>query len=115
MINITLPWPPSSNTYWRRNGNRYFISKRGMDFRKHVLNACTGLDGIFGSDDRLRIRIKAFPPDKRKRDIDNLLKGILDSLQAAEIYGDDSQIDKICIERMPERSGKIVISLEPIE
>lgn len=115
-MNITfdLPWPPTSNTYWRRNGNRYFISTRGQVYRFYVSKLCNIYASLFDGDDKLRVQIKAYPPDKRKRDLDNLFKSVLDSLQAAEIYVDDSQIDRLSIERMPELLGKLTLTIEKI-
>lgn len=113
-ITIKLPWPPTANTYWRRNGGRYFISKRGQDYRAFVSKALYPYVGIFMADDRLRLKIKAFPPDKRKRDLDNLFKSVLDSIQSSGVYSDDNQIDKLSIERMPEHLGEIEITLELI-
>lgn len=114
-ITLDLPWPPTANTYWRRNGGRYFISKRGQDYREFVAKACYIYQGLFNEDTRLRVKIKAFPPDKRKRDLDNLFKSVLDSIQHSGIYVDDSQIDKLSIERMPEHEGKITVCVEQIE
>jgi crossover junction endodeoxyribonuclease RusA len=113
-IVIDLPWPPTANTYWRRNGGRYFISKRGQDYREYVAKACYAYQGLFVAEDRLRVKIKAYPPDKRKRDLDNLFKSTLDSIQHAGLYVDDCQIDKLSIERMPEYEGKISICVELI-
>lgn len=115
MIELELPWPPTANTYWRRNGGRYFISKRGQDYREYVSKVCYPYQGLFVAEDRLRLRIKAYPPDKRKRDLDNLFKSVLDSIQHSGIYVDDSQIDKLSIERMPEYEGKISVNLELID
>jgi crossover junction endodeoxyribonuclease RusA len=112
---IDLPWPPTANTYWRRNGNCYFISKRGTDYREFVAKACYAYQGLFVASDRLRIKIKAYPPDRRKRDLDNLFKSLLDSIQHSGVYVDDSQIDKLSIERMPEHDGKITVCVELIE
>lgn len=115
ILTLDLPWPPTANTYWRRNGGRYFISKRGQEYREYVSKACYAYQGLFVAEDRLRLRIKAYPPDRRKRDLDNLFKSVLDSIQSAGIYYDDNQIDKLSIERMNEHKGKITIFLEIIE
>jgi crossover junction endodeoxyribonuclease RusA len=114
-IVLDLPWPPTANTYWRRNGGRYFISKRGQDYREYVAKACYAYQGLFVAEDRLRVKIKAYPPDRRKRDLDNLFKSTLDSIQHAGLYVDDCQIDKLSIERMPEHEGKISIYVEKID
>ena len=41
----------------------------------------------------------AFPPDKKKRDIDNLLKPTLDSLQHAGVFLDDNLVDLLIARR----------------
>lgn len=106
MLEIDLPWPPSVNTYWRMFQNRMLISKRGREYRKAVDNAI-GSERIEG---RLSVRIEAYPPDRRRRDLDNLLKGILDSLEAAKVFDDDEQIDDLRIMRMPvEPKGRVVV------
>ncbi len=113
-VSIELPWPPSSNTYWRRRGHCYFISNKGQDYREFVTKLCYRYAGMFNIESRLRLTIDAFPPDKRKRDLDNLFKAVLDSLQAARIFPDDCQIDELSIRRMPDFDGKIVVNMEQI-
>lgn len=114
-ITLDLPWPPTANTYWRRNGSRYFISKRGMDFREYVWKTCYSYAGLFKPDDRLKVTIAAYPPDKRKRDLDNLFKSLLDSIQSSGVYHDDCQIDELSIKRMPLMEGRIIVRLERID
>lgn len=113
-IIIQLPWPPSSNTYWRRRGHCYFISEKGQDYRQYVTKLCYKYTGIFNIDSRLKLSIDAYPPDKRKRDLDNLFKAVLDSLQYARVYPDDCQIDELSIRRMSVMDSKIIISMNQI-
>jgi crossover junction endodeoxyribonuclease RusA len=64
---------------------------------------------------RISISIQAYPPDKRARDIDNLLKITIDSLQHANLFENDSQIDKITIERMEQRKGgELIITINEL-
>lgn len=113
-ITISLPWPPTANTYWRRRGNVYFISPKGIAYRRHVMDAMLSSTIHFGSDVRIRMHVECFPPDKRRRDLDNLGKSLLDSLQHANVYVDDSQIDYLCFERMPGLFGKVLVHLSCI-
>jgi len=54
-------------------------------------------------------------PDRRKRDLDNLLKCPLDALHHAKIICDDSQIDKITISRCQISSpAKLLVGIIPL-
>jgi len=57
---------------------------------------------------RLAVQVEVQPPDRRRRDIDNLGKSLFDSLQHAGVYLDDSQIDDLRIVRLPPTTGGIV-------
>lgn len=115
MVNLILPWPPSINRYWRRRGDRYFISAEGQKFRVITNVICFDLPRRFEPTDRLCISIAAFPPDKRRRDLDNVLKSLLDALQHAGVYEDDNQIDEIHIVRQPLIRGEVSINLSKME
>jgi crossover junction endodeoxyribonuclease RusA len=112
---IVLPWPPTVNHYWQRHGKRLFVSKRGMDFRKEVNLLSYPYLGTFSKKERLFVSIEAYPPDNRRRDLDNILKSLLDALQHAGLYEDDNQIDKIYISREKPNLGQVKISLSAIQ
>ncbi len=116
-LQLELPWPPTINTYWRRNGNRYFITDKGLSYRREVIELCYKHHKHFTAEDRISVLIEAYPPDKRKRDLDNILKSLLDSLCHAGIYTDDSQIDRLHIWRQGALEGRIIVSLfaNPLE
>ena len=80
--------------------NRMLISAKGRQYRKDVLTACMSQLKRFPKlSGRLSVKIMAVIPDKRRRDLDNTLKSVLDSLQHAGVYLDDSQIDHLEIIR----------------
>ena len=91
---MTLPYPPSVNHYWRRVGPRTLISREGRTFRTNVcaLLARGGGNGPRKppSGGRIALAMDAFPPDRRRRDLDNLQKPVLDALEHAGVYEDDS-------------------------
>jgi len=99
---VTLPWPPSINRYYRHVGYRTLISREGRAFRRNV---CALLGGGGPpvrkppAGGRIALCMDAFPPDRRIRDLDNLQKPVLDALQHAGIYEDDSQIDLLLTRR----------------
>jgi crossover junction endodeoxyribonuclease RusA len=117
MINdvLKMPWPPSANRYWRHVGHRVIISREARCYKAMIKILSLGwkrpkLRG------RLSLNIQAFPPDKRQRDIDNICKVTLDALQDAGLFINDSQIDKIYIERMPVmKDGELRVVIEEIK
>jgi crossover junction endodeoxyribonuclease RusA len=48
---------------------------------------------------RLAVTIKLYPPDRRVRDIDNVVKSTLDALCQAGVFADDGQIDMLHVTR----------------
>jgi crossover junction endodeoxyribonuclease RusA len=112
---LTLPYPPSVNTYWRANGKRRFLSKAGVQFKvdvsEYVINSAIPKLGSA----RLRMDIVIRPRSRRVFDIDNLLKAILDSLMDAGVYDDDSQVDDLRITRGdPCKDGACIVVIEEI-
>jgi len=91
-----LPFPPSVNHYWRHVGHRTLISRTGRAYRQSVLHDVQqlGLRAITGP---IKLEVIATRPDRRRRDLDNLLKSLLDALDHAEVYEDDSQIQDLRI------------------
>ena len=97
-ISLTLPYPCSCNHYWGQSGNRRFIGKKGVQFRKDVVEAVFNA-GVTSLDGRLCVHVNLYPPDKRKRDIDNSMKSLFDACEHAGCYENDSQIDELHIIR----------------
>lgn len=94
---LRLPYPPTVNHYWQPLGyGRMRISAAGKAYRQEVAIACTTAPTFTG---RLAVTIYAFPPDKRRRDLDNVLKALLDAMEHADVYEDDNQIDELHIYR----------------
>jgi crossover junction endodeoxyribonuclease RusA len=118
MIEVTLPFPPTVNTYWRKWNNRMVISDKGRAYRDAVANLMLERRAYIYNitlEKKLRVEIKAYRPDKRKRDLDNLLKATLDSLAYAGVYQDDSQIVDLRIYWANEIGGMLKIKIEEID
>lgn len=92
MIEFTLPWPPTVNSYWRTFKGRMLISEEGRAYRLRVEAQVFCQQCRKNFQGNLKVEIEAWRPDKRRRDLDNLLKATLDALAHAGVYKDDSQI-----------------------
>ena len=98
---MVLPWPPSVNHYWRNVGGKTIISAKGRQYREAVRRLAIAESWPIHADKRLAVYIEAWVPDKRRRDLDNMLKAALDALTFAGVWDDDSQIDSLSIIRKP--------------
>tara|TARA_Y100001963_G_scaffold120364_1_gene168241 strand:- start:4 stop:342 length:339 start_codon:yes stop_codon:yes gene_type:complete len=112
-MRIDLPWPPSVNRYWRNWRGRTVISAEGRTFRELVRARLANVD-TFGPDARLLVAIDAYPPDRRKRDIDNLTKATLDALEGC-VFDNDNQVDHLVVIRRDIRpGGALEVEIDPI-
>lgn len=118
-MKLILPFPPSVNAYWRAPNKgplkgRHLISAAGRKFKSAVCAA------IFGQLRRLpkpstelaAVEITLYPPDNRRRDIDNYNKALLDSLTHAGVWEDDRQVKRMLVEWGPVvKGGRVEISI----
>jgi len=106
IVQLILPWPPSINTYWGFHGHRRFLTQKALEFKKHAVLA---VQGQKLGQSRLSVTIIAHAPDKRVRDLDNILKPTLDALVQAGLFDDDSQVDLLTIKRGEVLKGGMAI------
>ena len=110
-IELELPYPPSVNRYWRRVGPRTIISREGREYREAVAGILRDV-GIPPFTGPVCVVIHAYMPDRRRRDLDNLLKATLDALAYGGAYHDDSQVDELHIYRAGLVKGcKMIVEL----
>ena len=114
MIEITVPWPPSVNRYWRQFQGRMIISAEGRSYRKAIVEQVFVEGLVKRLTGSLRVTIECLRPDERRRDLDNLLKSTLDALAHAGLFEDDSQIKDLRIYWSPEKGGKLNIKVEEL-
>jgi crossover junction endodeoxyribonuclease RusA len=97
-LELTLPYPPSVNTYWGFHGHRRFLTARAVNFKKAV-DYWVSISGVRFGKERLSVTIITYAPDRKKRDIDNIVKPTLDALVQAGLFDDDSQVDHLVVKR----------------
>lgn len=114
-MEVTLPWPPSVNTYWRMFQNRMIISQAGRQYRTAVAEQILIQRGAKHFTASLKVEIEAWRPDRRKRDLDNLLKAVLDSLAHAGVFEDDSQIVDLRIYWASQIGGMLKVNIEEVQ
>lgn len=111
MIVLNLPHPPSANRLWRRarkgmmRSAEYcaWLTEAGWEAKRQRPGQISG---------PYKISIHAVRPDKRRRDIDNLIKPVGDLLQSLGVIEDDCQAEMVSARWVTSGSG-ITVILEP--
>lgn len=94
MIKLILPWPPSSNRYWRYVSNHPVVSQEAREYRdrcgwmvREQLGAFEPLTGL------IAVTMHFYRP-RKSGDLDNRIKISLDALRGI-VYDDDKGIIEI--------------------
>ncbi|WP_337025911.1 RusA family crossover junction endodeoxyribonuclease [Pantoea anthophila] len=99
-MKLTLPFPPSVNTYWRNTRKGVLISASGRCFRSNA--SASVMEQLKRCPVPITVNVEVsallFPPDKRQRDLDNYLKALFDSLTHAGVWVYDNQIKRFTVE-----------------
>ena len=123
MIELELPWPPSVNHYWRhvpiKRGHKTIvivkISKEGREYQKAVARIIkeSGVAPIAGA---VAVKRILYCPDYVRRDEDNTVKAIYDSISAAGLWQDDSMVCAGMFEKRKDADGKgrVIIQIKPL-
>lgn len=90
---VTLPFPPTVNTYWRRVGNKTLLSAHARQYHKDCAYFLAG--SVKPIDYPVMAHVEFVLPDRRKRDLDNYAKALFDTLVKNNTLLDDSLI-KAC-------------------
>lgn len=114
-IEIHLPWPPTVNSYYGHKPVKRrvipYIRKAGREYRQAVHEAVVEQVGYLELDEPLLVECILYPPDKRRRDLDNYMKALLDALTHAHVWEDDALVDQLLLYRGRAGSGKVVVKI----
>ena len=104
-VTVDLPFPPSANRLWRHAGigkayksaeYKAWLTEAGYKARQQAKGHVAGCYAL---------RVIAGPPDRRKRDLDNLLKPISDLIEGLGLIEGDHLCQRIEAEWSSTVSG----------
>lgn len=101
MITLHLSYPPSANRIWRKSKGRIYRAPNYVNWLEregwNILQQRQGeIDGPY------LLQMSVVRPDKRKRDLDNLIKPVSDLLKSVGVIADDSDAQRIELEWVKE-------------
>ena len=91
---LELPFPPTINTYYTVARGRKILSAKGRMYKQMCILPPEARLLMQGD---VSVTVMLEMPDKRKRDIDNYVKAVLDVLTDNGVYQDDSQIKLLTV------------------
>ncbi len=111
MVELTLPYPPSANRLWvrarkgMRKSDAYsdWLTEAGWEAKRQRPASILG---------PYKISVTASRPDKRRRDLDNILKPISDLLQSIGVIRDDADCELISARWVTAGEG-VTVRVEP--
>lgn len=111
-IYLVLPYPPSVNSIWRGGkGGRHFLSPKYKAWKTEAAYTARAqstkrISGPYA------LQINAVRPDKRRRDLDNILKVISDLLVFTGFVDDDSEAQFISLQWV-EKGPAVWLAIRP--
>ena len=114
----TIPFPPTLNHNIGRRGGRYYKSGEYKSFLSQV--GWLWLKAIpkdWSKDLRYSVAIELVCNTRRRYDVDNRVKPILDALTRAGAWNDDAQVDEIYAVRgeVDKERPRALIWIEPLK
>lgn len=98
-VTLELPYPPSINHYWLAAGRgARRLSDAGRTFRDLVAVQVRLADRPKFAGD-VKVSVRLYDPDRKKHDIDNGIKAVLDALQHAGVFSDDGQVVALLVRK----------------
>lgn len=112
MVNMVFPWPDSRLSPNKRFDRRALIAVKGE--AKNEAYAITANTTIVLDCDALQLTLTFYPPDRRKRDLDNLyatFKAYQDGMFLA-LGIDDCKIERVILQRgNPIPGGQVFVDI----
>lgn len=116
LLAVELPYPPSVNHLWRHVGAAVLKSAAGRAYDarcRQLVWAATRQPDTWRPTGRLCVVVDVRPPDRRARDLDNVLKALQDGL-CAGLEVDDATIDEVHLyRREPQPGGSVFVVVRP--
>jgi len=115
VLKFVLPYPPSVNRLWRASkGGGVYRSPKYAEWRTRAMWQVSAQAKRQKIDGPYKITVLAVKPDKRQRDLDNILKAISDALVSAGVLESDHHCQWIEA-RWVKEGPECLVTIEPLD
>mgnify|MGYP003111322504 FL=1 len=114
MSNFLLPFPPSVNSMYAGKARRYKSPRYKKWIAEAQVMACKQKLPVWVNGP-VQVQLDFVKPDKRKRDLDNLAKAVLDFCTDIGIWSDDSQIEHLTLRWVKDNFKGVKITVSDID
>lgn len=117
-VQYDLGLPPTVNKMYRRVGSQVRLTKKATAFRINVVADIWEIHGTIPDTitGGVVVDIAVFFPNTNEQDIDNRVKPLLDALEAAKVFKNDSQVNQVRVYRAGIRKpGGVTVTVIPYD
>lgn len=117
-MHLALPYPPSLNSLYVPYRGRMIISKEARKYHDNMAKILAHLGHPGMTEEFLEADVWVCPPDRRQRDVDNVLKCLFDALQRCGVYKNDAQVKRVSeltMDYWPFPDGAVIVKLVEID
>ena len=112
-MRLTLPLPPSANSYWRHVGNRVLLSKEARLYRGMCELAAVAQWKGAPLEGPVRIHADVYMADKRG-DLMNREKQLLDAIQGVVMLNDSQVVDMRMVRHLDKLRPRVELTVESV-
>ena len=114
MSDFLLPFPPSMNSMYAGKARRY----KSPRYKKWIAEAqgmaCKQKLPVWVNGP-VQVQLDFVKPDKRKRDLDNLAKAVLDFCTDAQVWKDDCQVEHLTLRWVEADFVGVKVTIQPLK
>jgi|TARA_R110000744_G_scaffold9365_2_gene30049 Holliday junction resolvase RusA-like endonuclease len=111
---MILPFPPTLNGLYAGKTRRYKSTRYKKWIAEAQIMSCKQKLPVWVNG-FLKVQLDFVRPDKRKRDLDNLAKAVLDFCTDAQIWKDDCQVEHLTLQWVDEDFVGVRITIQPLK
>ena len=116
ILDVCIPMPPSVNRIWRKGRHGMYRSSPYMAWRQAAAEAVSGVWSGNPYAGSVSVELRVYGASRRRYDLDNRAKAVLDLFESVGVLEDDGQVDRLVLRRGPiVKGGGVWAIVQPMD